>query len=43
MDSNQKFGFKSSSELLNGRIAMLGFVLLFLIEAITKKGILSFF
>jgi hypothetical protein len=36
-----KFGFNEYAERLNGRAAMVGFVLTILIEYITKQGLLS--
>ncbi|MEN9208151.1 MAG: chlorophyll a/b-binding protein [Gloeomargarita sp. GMQP_bins_120] len=36
-----KFGFNTYSERLNGRAAMVGFVLAILIELITGKGVLT--
>lgn len=36
-----KFGFNDYSERLNGRAAMVGFLLLILIEFITGQGLLS--
>jgi hypothetical protein len=36
-----KFGFNPYAERLNGRAAMLGFVLTLLIEFITGQGVLS--
>lgn len=36
-----KFGFNSYAERLNGRAAMIGFVLTLLIEALTGQGVLS--
>ncbi|MGV2831506.1 hypothetical protein [Myxosarcina sp. GI1(2024)] len=36
-----KFGFNSYAERLNGRAAMIGFVLTIAIEYITGKGLLS--
>jgi hypothetical protein len=40
---SRKWGFTSFSEKINGRVAMLGFTLLFLIELITKKSIFQSF
>jgi hypothetical protein len=39
---NSNLGFNYWPEILNGRIAMLGFVILFIIETFTRKGILSY-
>ncbi len=36
-----KFGFNDYAERLNGRAAMIGFVLALLIEALTGQGLLS--
>ena len=36
-----KFGFNEYAERLNGRAAMIGFILLVVIEYITDQGILS--
>lgn len=36
-----KFGFNDYAERLNGRAAMIGFVLVLVIEYITGKGILE--
>ncbi len=36
-----KFGFSEYAERLNGRAAMIGFVLMVLIEYFTDKGVLS--
>ncbi|BAZ41996.1 CAB/ELIP/HLIP-related protein [Calothrix sp. NIES-4101] len=36
-----KFGFNEYSERLNGRAAMIGFLLIVVIEYITDKGVLS--
>jgi hypothetical protein len=37
----EKFGFTPEAEILNGRIAMLGFVIGVLTELITGQGVLS--
>lgn len=37
------WGFNHYSEKINGRLAMMGFVLIFLIEVLTKEKILDFF
>lgn len=37
----EEFGFTKTAELLNGRIAMIGFVIGVLTELITGQGILS--
>ncbi|MEA5570490.1 chlorophyll a/b-binding protein [Calothrix sp. UHCC 0171] len=36
-----KFGFNEYSERLNGRAAMIGFLLIVVIEYVTDKGVLS--
>ncbi len=36
-----KFGFNKYAERLNGRAAMIGFVLIIAIEYLTGKGLLS--
>jgi hypothetical protein len=36
-----KFGFNDYSERLNGRAAMIGFVLTLLIEALSGQGVLA--
>lgn len=36
-----KFGFNSYAERLNGRAAMIGFVLILVIEYVTGKGLLA--
>jgi hypothetical protein len=38
---NTNWGFTTFSEKINGRAAMLGFVLLFLFELITKQKIID--
>ena len=37
---NFLFGFNKKAEILNGRIAMIGFIVLFLIELVLHKPIL---
>lgn len=39
----QIWGFTSSAEILNGRLAMIGFVTALLLEAFSGQGILHFF
>ena len=36
------FGFNKDTEILNGRIAMIAFIILFVVEFITNKPILGF-
>jgi hypothetical protein len=36
-----KFGFNEYAERLNGRAAMIGFVLMLIIEYLTGKGLLA--
>ncbi len=36
-----KFGFNAYAELLNGRAAMIGFVLMIAIEYVTGQGLLA--
>jgi hypothetical protein len=36
-----KFGFNTYAERLNGRAAMMGFIISLLIEAVTHQGVLS--
>ena len=36
-----KFGFSEYAERLNGRAAMIGFVIMVVIEWVTDKGVLS--
>lgn len=42
VSSDSQFGFNKSAELLNGRLAMIGFVSLLLLEAFTGHGIVGF-
>lgn len=37
-----QFGFNVHSEKLNGRLAMLGFVSLLILEAVTGHGVIGF-
>ncbi len=39
--SNPKYGFNDYVERLNGRAAMVGFVLAVVIEALTGEGVLT--
>ena len=36
-----KFGFNDYAERLNGRAAMIGFILILIVESVTGEGILS--
>lgn len=36
-----KFGFNEYAERLNGRAAMIGFILMVVIEYVTNKGVLA--
>ncbi len=36
-----KFGFNEYAERLNGRAAMIGFILMILIEYVTNHGVIS--
>ncbi|MFN3927120.1 MAG: chlorophyll a/b-binding protein [Pseudanabaenaceae cyanobacterium] len=38
--TDPKFGFNSYAERLNGRAAMIGFLLAVVIELVTKQGVL---
>ncbi|GAP95454.1 chlorophyll a/b-binding protein [Leptolyngbya sp. NIES-2104] len=37
-----QFGFNTNAELLNGRLAMIGFVSLLLLEVFTGQGVIGF-
>lgn len=39
--SEQQFGFNQHAEKLNGRLAMIGFVSLLLLEALTGNGLIG--
>jgi Chlorophyll A-B binding protein len=41
MESNKKFGFTNFAESWNGRLAMLGFVIVIATEVATGQGILT--
>ena len=41
-NKNFNWGLTKNSEKLNGRIAMIGFILIIIIEITTKKSILLF-
>lgn len=38
----KKWGFTTFSEKINGRVAMIAFIFLFLLEAVTKQKIIDF-
>lgn len=38
-----RYGFVKNVETLNGRVAMLGFTILIIIELLTKESFLTFF
>ena len=40
--SESQFGFNASSEMLNGRLAMIGFISALILEAITGHGVIGF-
>lgn len=42
VDDSQKGGFTPYAELWNGRMAMIGFAALIVIELVTGKGLLEF-
>lgn len=43
VEGNQsQFGFNSYAELLNGRLAMIGFVSAIVLEAVTGHGVIGF-
>ena len=39
---NTNWGFTTFSEKINGRAAMIGFIILFLIELVTKQKIIDY-
>jgi len=41
-DTGAKFGFTAFAELLNGRLAMIGFAAALIVEATTGQGVLHF-
>ncbi|NMG07395.1 chlorophyll a/b-binding protein [Brasilonema sp. UFV-L1] len=41
VDETQKFGFTEYAELLNGRLAMIGFVALIALEVLTGHGFIG--
>ncbi|MDX2239540.1 MAG: chlorophyll a/b-binding protein [Leptolyngbyaceae cyanobacterium bins.302] len=42
VSSESQFGFNKQSELLNGRLAMIGFISLLVLEAATGHGLIGF-
>ncbi len=40
--TESQFGFNASSEMLNGRLAMIGFVSALILEAVTGHGVIGF-
>jgi hypothetical protein len=42
VSEDQQFGFNEYAEKLNGRLAMIGFVSLLLMEALTGHGVVGF-
>ncbi len=42
VSNDSQFGFNKQSELLNGRLAMLGFVALLILEVVTGHGLIGF-
>ncbi|HEY9645375.1 MAG TPA: chlorophyll a/b-binding protein [Chroococcidiopsis sp.] len=43
VDTEQRVGFTSYAEKLNGRLAMLGFVSMLVLEALTGHGLVNLF
>ncbi|GAB4338556.1 MULTISPECIES: chlorophyll a/b-binding protein [Leptodesmis] len=41
VDDTQKFGFNEYAEKLNGRLAMIGFVAVLILEAVTGHGVIG--
>jgi hypothetical protein len=39
---NNNWGFTDFSEKINGRVAMMGFIILFLFELVTKQKLIDF-
>lgn len=42
VSTESQFGFNKQSELLNGRLAMIGFVSLLILEVVTGHGLIGF-
>ncbi len=42
-EQGQRFGWTEYAEIVNGRLAMIGFVALILLELITGKGLIGLF
>ncbi len=42
VSNDSQFGFNRQSELLNGRLAMIGFVSLLVLEVVTGHGLIGF-
>jgi hypothetical protein len=42
VSNESQFGFNMQSELLNGRLAMIGFVSLLILEVVTGQGLIEF-
>jgi hypothetical protein len=42
VSTESQFGFNKQSELLNGRLAMIGFVSLLVLEVVTGHGLIGF-
>ncbi|MBD2463688.1 high light inducible protein [Oscillatoria sp. FACHB-1407] len=41
VDDTQQFGFNAYAEKLNGRLAMIGFVSVLVLEAVTGHGVIG--
>lgn len=41
IEDNKKIGFTKYAETLNGRLAMIGFIVLLTIASLTKHGVIS--